>query len=297
MHVKSIIIWVGQYLRKLVMSGKTDESDSPVKRIPFDFIAEKLCVVARSGRDVIGRVILAPNKYIIRFSPEDRALRKYVEPVLTEELKTVLASEMKKWRGKVQDQKCSIYIETDTALSQGEFYIDCLFIPDNPTAKKVKMYPMERKDLSRTHIPPPGSTEIQDGTLIQTLLNPAHLIQTDSEPARMVCTIKVFDKTGERTFVLPEGSYCIGRGKDADIQLDLNSAVISRRHVALKIDKSGVTVKMLGRNGGKINGEFVAQGVEWFANTGDKISIDVADITVLLDRESDTQDDCNAYRK
>lgn len=297
MLVKSIFIWAVQYLRKLIMSGKTNESDSPVKRIPFDFIAEKLCAAARSGRDVIGRVIMTPNKYIIRFAPEDRALRKHAEPVLAEELKAVLANEMKKWRGAVHNQKCSVNIETDTALSEGEFYIDCLFIPDNPPEKKVKMYPMERKDLSRTHIPPPDTPEMEDGTLIHTLLNPAHLIQTNSEPAGIVCTIKVFDKTGERSFVLSEGSYCIGRGKDADIQLDLNSVVISRRHVTLKIDKAGITLKMLGRNGGKINGEIIAQGVECFANTGDKISIDDAEITVLMSRESNTQDDYNAYRK
>lgn len=286
MLAKSIIVWVGQRLYKLIMSGKTNEPDCPVKRIPFDFIAEKLCVVARSGRDVIGRVIMAPNKYIIRFSPEDRAMRKYVEPVLTEELKAVLGNEIKKWRGLIQDQECSIHIETDTALAQGEFYIDYLFTFDNTPREKVKMQPMVRKDLSRAHIPPPDTPEMRDGTLIKTLLNPMHLIQTNSEPARLVCTIKVIDKTGERSFVLPEGSYCIGRGKDADIQLDNNDAVISRKHIALKIDRSGVTVEILGRNGGKINGEFVAKGVECFINPDDKISIGDTDITVLLKRES-----------
>ncbi len=183
---------------------------------------------------------------------------------------------MQKIRGELCSNKFLVQIETDEELVQGEFYIDCKFssvMHKKEQQKKVKAYRIKRRDLSATKIPPPGSREIQDGSLLRTLLNNGRSIQETSPEQKVVCSIRVNDKMGERIFVMPKGIFCIGRSKASDIQLDEKDFSVSRKHVELKIEKSGILLKITGNNGGKVNDETLMSGAECFAGAGDMLRI------------------------
>lgn len=265
------------------------------QRIPFEYIADRLCKAARFSRDVIGKRIIAPNIYCIRFAPEDRALRKHFEHIIIEELKEVLAKEIGKWSG-VVEQKWHISIETDSALSKGNFYIDCHYSAPEKTKAPVKppiFYSSKRKDLSRTSIPPSSAPEMLSGSMIRTVLNADRLEQESRESESVMCSVKVLDRTGERSYYVPAGSYLMGRGKDADMKLYAKDVRISRKHLEIKVEKAGMTLKMIGRNGGKMNDEFIESGVECFVNSGDSISVGETLITVRLETLKDCHNDNN----
>ena len=64
------------YFKQNLSGQDMSKPEQGLERIPFEFIADKLYEAAYSSKDVIGRKVVAPDKYIIRFSPEDRALLK-----------------------------------------------------------------------------------------------------------------------------------------------------------------------------------------------------------------------------
>jgi len=256
-------------------------------RIPFDFIAGRLLQVLRSSRDEIGRKVVLPDTYHIVFSPEDRAYRKNVETVLKEELDAVAQKEIKKWRGILPSQRITLKIETDQELETGNFYIDCMYTDKNNRVRDVQICRETAsgvREMSETRVPPPGAPEMKNGTFVQTLLNPAHKAGGGSSAPLLLYSMTVEDHGNSRTFYLNEGEYVIGRGRAADIQLDRQDVKLSRSHIILRIREEGMTLRMVGKNGGKINSEYVQPGVECFANSGDKIHIGGTVITLHAEK-------------
>ena len=295
--MSNLKIWLLSIYRHLFEKEQLASQLYENQRIPFDFIAEKLRKSARASRDIIGNVIVVPNKYIIRFSPEDRAFRKQFEQILIKELQIALEKELRKWRAVESGVKSSIIIETDTALDLGNFYIECHFLPQsNPDAKRKKaiLYSSKRHDISKTTIPPSSSPESQIGSLVRTLLNSENLSQSSDREDYLMCNIKVIEAAGEKAYYVPEGKYSAGRGKAADIQISKEDFKVSRKHLEFIVGKSGMTVKMLGRNGGMFNNEFIGSGVECFMNSGDSITIGKADITIHLEKMDGSKNDCHS---
>jgi len=293
--MSDLAAWIKGICDQMFDKGGLIDNTFEIKRIPYDFIADKLCKSARSSRDIIGNVTVVPNKYIVRFSPEDRALRKQFDPILVKELHISLEKELKKWGGVNGDSKKSIVIESDSVLDRGNFYIECHFIPqvDNKIKKKKPvLYSSQREDVSKTTIPPSSSKELKNGTLIRTLLNSENLSKTSKELDFLMCNIKVSESEGEKAYYVPEGIYFAGRGKKADIQINIEDHKVSRNHLEFVVDKSGLTVKMIGKNGGLFNSEFIAPGVEFYMNSGDSIIIGNADITINLEKMKSPENDC-----
>ncbi len=123
---------------------------------------------------------------------------------------------------------------------------------------------MERKYLSAAKIPPPDSPEMQDGSLIRTLFNTGEEENIAHTAQGIFCSLQVHDEGNDRFFVPLGGKYCIGRGKIADIQLNEKDLSISRKHAIPIIEKSGISLKMIGNNGGRVNKEPVLSGTECF---------------------------------
>jgi len=293
--MSDFIVWLERIYWHVFGKDYISENISEDQRIPFDFIADKLRKSARSSRDILGNVIVVPNKYVVRFSPEDRALRKQFEPILVKELQLSLEKELKKWRSIKGDNKNSIVIESDSALDRGNFYIECHFLPQSDLdlkKKKAIFYSSNRKDVSKTTIPPSCSQEFQNGTLVRTLLNSENLSQSSGNEDYLMCNIKVIESTGEKAYYVPEGKYFAGRGKKADIQICNEDHKVSRKHLEIIVEKSGMTVKMIGQNGGIFNKEFIAPGVECFMNSGDSITIGNANIIIHLEQMNSTENDC-----
>ena len=152
---------------------------------------------------------------------------------------------------------------------------------------------MKHRDLSATKIPPPGSRKMQDGSFLQTLLNASITIPETEPQQKVVCSIRVNDNRGERVFVKPEGIYYIGRGKASDIQIDEKDLSVSRKHVKLTIEKSGILLKIIGNNGGIVNDETLMSGAECFAGSGDVICIGKSTISFEINFESHSNYDTN----
>ncbi|HEY3496770.1 MAG TPA: FHA domain-containing protein, partial [Polyangiaceae bacterium] len=69
--------------------------------------------------------------------------------------------------------------------------------------------------------------------------------------------MKFLLRSGPREFELPVGRFLIGRSETCELPLD--DPLVSRQHVALVVDESGVTLEDLGsRNGVKLNGSLVS---------------------------------------
>ena len=298
MNVQRLIQLLNTWRKRLLYDSGVIEPECTDQKIPFDFIAGKLQAVVRVSRDVIGRKVIVPNTYIVRFSPEDRALRRHIEPVVIDEMLAIVKKEILRLKGIIPDERVSVEIETDESLEKGSFYIDCLFKEKKKSSEKSKKRVADSKvmtirkihrkrDLSETCVPPPGTLEMVDGTFVRSLLGSDQNGVKQPGKDRIMCLVNLRDERGRRTFYLPPGRYTIGRGVDSDIQLDPNDLKVSRRHADLQVESDGVTVNMLGRNGGKLNDENIESGVEFFAGSGDKVIIGDSELTLRIESEQD----------
>ncbi len=289
--IEMLLSWLKDFFG--FVNNKVVESDGgkPVERIPFDYIAAKLKDVVRQSKDVIGRKIIVPNTFIISFSPVDRAYRRFIEPVFIEELQEVVKKEIARIKGIVPEKKIDMVIETDKNLEAGRFYIDC-FYREKKEKMKIKPHKFpklqklqesvtpESSELSKTVVPPPGDKTMIDGSFLKTLLEKAEKESEESSGSGLLFRIQLDEKRGSRSVYVAEGAFSIGRSLDADIQLDPEDKKISRNHLDLLISSEGITVKMLGKNGGSLNGKHVDSGVEFYAASGDKLYVGGAVLTL-----------------
>lgn len=256
--------------------------DNSNKRIPFEYIAEKLLEVIHLSRDVIGKKIILPDTYCLNFSSEDRAYRVKFENIIIEELKAIVVKELKKWNGVLPDQQINIIIDTDKELGEGSFYVDCIYSEKTEhsfiTTGKQSGFKFEKIRLN-TLIPSSDLPEMQSGSFVRTLIN-RNSEDENNDNGNIICHLKVSDKKGIRDFYLQVGKYSLGRSDSADIKLDSDDVRISRKHLMLKIEKEGLTIKMTGKNGGRINNEKIECGAECFANPGDTIIVSGTSITM-----------------
>jgi DNA-binding winged helix-turn-helix (wHTH) protein len=89
-----------------------------------------------------------------------------------------------------------------------------------------------------------------------------------SAPAARAAIVRL--TTDDRTVVLTEGSHIVGRDPDASVWID--SAVVSRHHARLVVQRDGITIEDLdSRNGTFVNGARIA-AVSALAH-GDQIRI------------------------
>jgi DNA-binding winged helix-turn-helix (wHTH) protein len=96
----------------------------------------------------------------------------------------------------------------------------------------------------------------------------APLPQPTPAPAARAAILRL--TTDDRTVVLTEGIHIVGRDPDASVWID--SAVVSRRHARLVVQRDGITIEDLdSRNGTFVNGTRVA-GLSALAH-GDQICI------------------------
>jgi DNA-binding winged helix-turn-helix (wHTH) protein len=92
--------------------------------------------------------------------------------------------------------------------------------------------------------------------------------QPAAAPAARAAIVRL--TTDDRTVVLTEGSHIVGRDPDASVWID--SAVVSRHHARLIVQRDGITIEDLdSRNGTFVNGARVA-GVSALAH-GDELRI------------------------
>ncbi len=277
-------------LKKMWRLFKKEEAeDISFEKIPLYFISEKLLSTAKKNRINHSGSSNLPTGFVVNFSPEDRALRKSVEDILVKELKKILDKELQKWGVEKPKSEINVSVETDAALNKGDFSINCkhdirssMKYPVYEKNKLFKAVPFSRNDLSRTCIPPPEATKMKNGRFVSRLLNP------DQEPDITMksghdecCLLEIKDQEKKRKMSLKEGTYCIGRGRDADIQLNRDDHSLSRKHLILNVSHEGITVTMEGKNGGKVNTGAVEKGAKCLLISGDKIYIGNTVLTLI----------------
>ncbi|MCP4725794.1 MAG: FHA domain-containing protein [bacterium] len=273
---------ISRVVRKLrsLFSKKSEAEDIAFEKIPLFYISEKLINTAKNNQAEKDGGLKLPSGFTVNFSPEDRLLRRSVENILIRELRNILDNEIEKWRGEKYDHAVDITVETDASLIKGEFSINCrhdMRRPGSVHAKKqkklFKTLRFSRNDLSRTYIPPPGSSRMQDGRLVSSLLNPGGGAEIPDYIQSKLCCLEIKEPGNERKIFLKPGTYSIGRGKKSDIQLNKNDLILSRDHLTLNLCEDGMTVTMNGKNGGKVNSGTVEQGAKCLLISGDKIFI------------------------
>jgi len=85
----------------------------------------------------------------------------------------------------------------------------------------------------------------------------------------------------QETVELMEGSYSLGRGRTADVQLPAEDQLISKIHCKLSIDKKAVFIEDLkSANGTILNGQLIADS-QGIAN-GDRLLIGDTEIEICL---------------
>jgi len=263
------------------------ESDMVSQRIPFDFIAAKIREVVRRGSDKIGRKTIVPNTYIVKFSPEDRACRRQVEEIFVEELREIVRKEISRLRGVIPHKYLSVTIDTDGQLEKGRFYIDCIYREYGKNSGDKKQEKLEKRkspELSKTLVPPSDEKEMRDGTFLQTLLKQDNAQDKKESSSGILCRLNMKDSRGRRTVYLPAGTYVAGRSADADIRLDPRDLKISREHVCFDVMKKNVSVRIVGKNGGKINDRNAIAGTEHEARHGDRVCVGGAELTLNLEK-------------
>ncbi|MFC1477232.1 FhaA domain-containing protein [candidate division KSB1 bacterium] len=292
--------YVANILQQFAIGRDMTENENGSARIPFEYIADKLRSVVRAGSDKLGKRVVVPNIYVLYFSFEDRAYRRHTEHLLIEELTDVVREETNRIKGAIGNSDISVTVNSDENLEQGHFYIDCRFEQREAKPKARKNVPKknaERPALSNASIPPPEAPEMQDGTLIRTLLRPVNTGPSERKKAVLVCRVDLKDHRGTRSLYLTEGAYVFGRSAEVDIQLDPKDISVSRRHFCLIVAGEGLTLDMLGRHGGQVNAVHVESGMQCFAGSGDEVIIGKTRVTFEIEKHMELDNDSNATGK
>jgi RNA polymerase sigma factor (sigma-70 family) len=93
-------------------------------------------------------------------------------------------------------------------------------------------------------------------------------------PLRMSWTLR----TGRRELSIPLRAFVVGRGRDADVQLDDES--VSRRHAKLQVQEGFAAIEDLGsQNGTFINGKPIVGAAR--LNVGDHIMLGTCDLELV----------------
>lgn len=199
----------------------------------------------------------APNEYTVFLSPRDREQFVHYEEGLTRELSLYLLEHARK-RGYSLISRPVVKIETEERLDLGTFGIQARLSdapPEQPPAEQA------------------------GHTMIYNARDLAAPIQDFGSPAAAPAQRAVIE-TGQRRFALTPPTTVVGRGREADVQLD--DPNISRRHAEFRFEGGQWTVNDLGStNGTQVDGRAVDGSVP--LRSGDRVAVGNSELTFVLE--------------
>lgn len=202
----------------------------------------------------------APNEYTVFLSPRDREQFVHFEEGLSRELSLYLLEHARK-RGYSLISRPVVTIETEERLELGTFGIQAR-LSDAPP-EPVRQEPAEQA----------GHTMVYNA---RDLAAPAQ----DFGPPAAASAMRAVIETGQRRFALTPPATVVGRGREADVQLD--DPNVSRRHAEFRLAAGCWTVSDLGStNGTQVAGAPVTGAVE--LRSGDRIMLGNSELVFVLE--------------
>ncbi len=219
-------------LERLIEGGFKSAFKSEVQPIE---LARKLAREMDHHRAASISRTYAPNEYTVFLSPRDRQQFEHFEEGLQRELSLYLLEHARK-RGYSLLSRPTVSFETEKRLELGLFGIQARLadVPDE------ELEPVEPQA-------PSGHTQVYN---VRDLAAPPEELAA-AEPPR--ASMRAVLESGDRRFALTPPRIVVGRGREADIQLDDPS--ISRSHMQFMSDGGDWLASDLGStNGTRLNG-------------------------------------------
>ncbi|MFQ5649889.1 MAG: FhaA domain-containing protein [bacterium] len=242
------------------------------ERIPYKEISKKLKELMKKNVDVVGRKILIPNYYVVRFSKYDREMRKEVEDVLCSELTEELYPEMRKINPEQSRNAIVIEVETDPGLVKGQFSIDY---------RMKKPEPQQRDETKETpEAAPPLPLPDTEMDLKETVTEDPETFDADEHPtvvqtAEPVVQIKLSIDSGQEVqeVTFEKDRITIGRASHDDVVLESQDFSVSRGHAAIELRDGSYFLLPTGVNGTLLNGQELELQKEVPISPADEIKI------------------------